>query len=673
MGEASGSRPRRLIKGTGAGFLLLAFAVLAIVLFFPAGKLGSWLGKSGSDRFGREFAIEGPLAIDWHWTTPVIRAQDIRLANREGAPEPDMLRIEAAEIAVKIWPLLIGRIELPHVTLTRPQLVLEQIDKDTANWDLPAASEGKAVEEAVVPEERSEFPVIGLLEIHEGTLKYRNAPRGLELDLSLDTAVGEGGAERRFTVSGTGSLEGRAFNLNARGGSLEMLRESEKPWPLAADLTMGATRVRASGTFTDPLQLRGIDVNLQVEGNNLADLFYLTGVPLPLSPPYRLAGRMVREKTVWSSDHFEGVVGDSDLSGNFAYDTKGEPNFLKAELHSKLLDLDDLGGLLGFTPGTGEGETAAPEQQEEAQRRERAPRLLPDVPINLERLRAANLDVLFRAEQIEAPGWPFKGMDSRILLENGLLRFDPLHFDLADGSGAGMIVLDGRTDTPGVSARLDLRRISLGRFFDGTRFAETTQGHFGSHIELEGQGLSLAEVLGVSDGQVVATMSGGRISLLLLEAADIDIAEAAPLLLGDDASAYIRCGVADFAVRDGVLRSNVFVLDTTDTNIQADVTLDLQNEIIDARAQAHTKDPSILAVQSPILITGRLKSPDIGLDPAEAGARAGAAALLGAVLTPLAALIPFIELGLGEDSECGALIEQARASAARPIESQPSN
>jgi len=49
----------------------------------------------------------------------------------------------------------------------------------------------------------------------------------------------------------------------------------------------------------------------------------------------------------------------------------------------------------------------------------------------------------------------------------------------------------------------------------------------------------------------------------------------------------------------------------------------------------------------------------IMLDPATTGARGGAAVLLG-LLNPFAAILPFIEIGDGKNSNCGKLISEAK-------------
>lgn len=664
-------RHRRLAWACGilAGFLLV---VILFAMFFPMTFLGSFLGDEGSRRLSREFSIDGPVNISWSWPAPRVHMEKIRLANMPDSEDPDMLTIAAADIRIRIPSLLIGRLDLPEVRIDRPRLVLEKRDQDHKNWDFPALSGGGKVAAATVPNSRHHFPMIGRLRIRDGALLYRDKTKDMEVELQLDTGQARGTEDDAdFRVTGHGTLQKKKFELHARGGSLQMLRDSGKDYPLDLAVTMGATKLALQGTFRDPIKIRGIDSTLNLSGNNMADLFYLTGIPLPPTPPYKLAGALGKEGKIWSFKEFKGKVGDSDLSGSAVYDLTGEKGFLKADLASHVLDMDDMGGFIGLNPGTGPGETASPKQKAQAKEKEAEAHVFPDVPINLDRLRSTNMDVTLAADTLHAPGWPLKGGKVRFDLKDGLLKLDPLELVLADGTVGGDVVLDGRKDVPDVHMNLDIRRLSLDRFFDKTRFDGMSAGHFGGHIDLSGQGRSLASVLGSSDGRTVFLMSGGQISLLLIEATDIDISEAAPLLLGDDKSTAIRCGVADFKVTDGLLRSQAVVLDTEDTNLEGKAVVNLRNETLDATLKAHAKDKSLFAGQVPVRVTGTIKHPAVGIEPVEASARGAAAVALGVVLTPLAAVIPFIEPGLGKDSDCGALLATAEAHATEPAAGGP--
>jgi hypothetical protein len=51
-----------------------------------------------------------------------------------------------------------------------------------------------------------------------------------------------------------------------------------------------------------------------------------------------------------------------------------------------------------------------------------------------------------------------------------------------------------------------------------------------------------------------------------------------------------------------------------------------------------------------------LRSPEIGVEAGEAAGQGGLAALLGSLVAPLAAVLPFVDAGLAEDANCAALL-----------------
>ena len=638
--------------------LLIVF--LAAVVIFAEPFIKSMTTSKGGAKIGREFAIDGDFQIDWRLPYTRVHIEKIRLGNKEGYDEKDMMTVENLDFTFKPLKVLIGRLELGDVTFDQPTLVLEKKSSSDMNWEFPAMSNANVTSEAALPDSRHNFPIIGKLELKNGRLVYRDAVRGLNLDLELETVSGEGGGKKDeggFKISGSGLLQKQTFSVDAKGGSLSMLRDTSQEFPLDLKLVMGPTQVTLNGTFKDPIKMTGANAALELKGHNLADLFYLTAIPLPPTPPYVLKGQLTKAGDVWGWNDFTGKVGGSDLSGNLSYDTSGERGLFKADLVSNLLDGRDLGGFIGLTPS---GKNAAPEQKAEAAKKKASPRLIPDVPLKLERLRSADMDVTLNAKKIDAPGIPFKGMNVRFDLKNGLLKLDPLNVVLADGTVDGAIEVDGQKDIPPMKMNLNLRNLSLSQFFGNTRFAETTNGKFGGKVNLAGQGLSLADVLATSNGDFTIIMSGGKMSLLLVEASDLDIGQAVPLFVGEDRPTAIRCGVIDFGVKNGLLTSKIFVLDTADSLLLGNMTIDMKREIINAKLDSKPKDTSLLSVQSPIVVKGQLKKPSVGIDAANAGVRGAAAAVLGTLLTPFAAIIPFIETGKVQNADCRRLIQEAK-------------
>lgn len=647
---------KRPFVATAVGILAAVVALFVVsllcILLFSESLLRALIEVKGSKILGREISVDGAIKVEWHWGYTHINIEKLRLQNAAGFSEPDMARVELIDLHFKPLRLLRGNIDISEITIVAPEIYLERKSVDAANWHFPALAPANP-DAADAPDSRFNFPVIDHLKISRGHIIFKDDRKGLNLDLQLDsvtandeTAVAANSDFKKgYTLSGKGRLQEQDFSITASGGSLSELRDASVSFPLRLTLEMGATKVLVDGRFRNPLKLDGVDALLKIEGANLADIFYLTSIPLPPTPNYTLEGQLTKSGDVWEYKEFKGLVGSSDLAGNLSYDLSGKRGFLTADLTSNVLDAADLGGFIGLEP---EGETR------------QSTKLIPDVPLSRERLLATDLDIRLKAVKVDAPHLPFKGMDVRFDLHNGVLKLDPLNLALADGRVEGSIEIDANPTLPPIKMDLKLRQLNLNQFFKDTRFEANTRGFFGGKITLAGEGASLADVLATSNGDLALIMSGGEISLLLIEAADLDICQALPLFVGKDKSTRINCGVMNFNVKDGMLTSNVVALDTKDSLLVGNVDINLKDEAINARLDAKPKDTSLLSLRIPITITGNLKSPSIGIDKEKTASRGAAAIVLGALLTPFAALLAFVEDGDAPDANCRALIKEAR-------------
>lgn len=98
------------------------------------------------------------------------------------------------------------------------------------------------------------------------------------------------------------------------------------------------------------------------------------------------------------------------------------------------------------------------------------------------------------------------------------------------------------------------------------------------------------------------------------------------------------------------------MLDTTDSQLVATGTVDMRDETLHLEMLGHPKDASIGSARTAIAVGVPLADPEVA-PKVEGLAGSGAAAVaLAVLLGPLAAILPFIGLGLGEDADCGALI-----------------
>jgi uncharacterized protein involved in outer membrane biogenesis len=624
----------RILKWLGIFIALLVLAGILLVAFFDWNWLRDPLSSVISKTLDRRFAIKGDLSVDVSMT-PRVTINEIELANTSWGRKPEMLTLECLEFSIRLKDLLGGQVVFPEIRLEKPRLVLEKNSKGQANWEFDTGEEKKEDEPMAVPK-------IGLLVIKDGRLTYRDPLTEADLLVSTGTAS----AKQAFIkIQGQGRYEEARLKIEATGGSLSSLEKKEIPYPVNIELILGETRITAKGTVKDPRQFRDPDLNLTLKGPDLSKLQPLIGVSLPKTPPYQLSGHVTRQGERWKVGDFQGSVGSSDLAGDLDYIKQGQRPFLRADLASRKLDMKDLAGFLGADP---------------TPKKEESERLFPDTPYDPQALRAGDADVKFRSKNIITPNLPIDEFVAHLKLDHGQLTLDPLNFVIDIGRITSNISLDARQEKIATKADFEIRKVPFKRLLADTPFAEQSEGRFLGRANLIAIGNSVAEMLGHADGDVALIMESGRISNLLVELIGLDIARSLALILTKDPSIPIHCVIADFSVDKGLMTTQLLLVDTNKANIVGKGGINLRDESLDLVLTAHPKTPTILSAQAPLIVEGRFKEPKVYPDPKTLAAKAGTSVVLGALLTPVAAILPWVELGLAEDSECQALVAAAK-------------
>lgn len=679
------------VLGIAGGLVVtLVVAVAIFILVFDWNWARDPITKAASDATGREVKI-GNIEGEWS-LRPRITFQDVHFANAEWSKEPEMFAAEELAITVDLRQLLRRRLVLPNIDLKKPRVVLERTVDGKSNWTFAA----KKAADVVKPENRFEMPLIGRLAIEQGALVYRDPKAGIDLDSKISTVVGAGGEGKgQVRIEGKGALHGEPFTLRLLGGSLLMLRETDEPYPLTIELATGTTQAKMSGTLDDPIKFEGLDLNVNLKGDNLARISKLTGVPLPLTPSYDIRARLYREEDIYLLRDIDGTMGYSDLQGMLKIDTSGERPYIEADLRSKTLDYRDVGSLIGIDPAkyqetdrqqqekkeaakednrqtqsaeiqtrdTSDTRGAAARQTRKAADEEKAQadqrRVLPDAPLAVEQVRNTDAKVKFRGEKVMAPNVPLSGVQLDLEMKNGVLHIKPLTVGVAGGTTIADIKIDATKEMVHTDYDIKLQGYELERFLNDAGLKDAGRGKIYGRVVLSSPGNTLQKSLANANGNMRLVMYGGEISTLAMEAVGVDVAEGLGFLVEGDKPTQIRCMAADMPVESGLISVNFFVLDTADTLVQVEGTGDLAAERLDLRIIAHPKDPSPLSVRTPITVKGTFAQPSIGVEAGPLAARAAGAVALGVLLTPLAAILAFIEPGLEKDSDCAKLLQQA--------------
>ncbi|NMG73993.1 AsmA family protein [Aromatoleum diolicum] len=632
----------------GIALALIALAVLFVAIFGWNWLRGS-IERMALEKTGRELAIGGDLAVEFGWPHPRIHAGAVTFANPAWAREKQMVAADAFEVSIDLPQLMRRNIVLPEVRLRRPVIYLEQGTEGRKNWllDLQQQDEGARIQ-------------IDRLMLDEGTLGYDDAAQKTRIRSELSTSNAQP-TEAGLSFSAQGQFKGLPLKASGSGGPVLGLRDERTPYPLKGELTVGRTVVKGEGTITSLLKFSAVDMTLAVSGKNLAQLYPLLGIAFPETGAYATAGHIVRSGETWRYEKFSGRIGGSDIGGTVQVVTGGKRPAMEADLVSNVLDIVDLGPLIGARPGRLEAaREAAPEPSETTAPTPAQARVLPDMAFKAERWDTVDAEVTLKAKTFRhAKELPLEDLVTHLSLRDSVLRLDPLDFGIAGGQLNAVITLDGRKEPIAAHARVKARKILISKLFPTVKLSKASIGQINGEFDLSGNGNSVRRMLATSSGTLGLVVAGGEISRLMMEQIGLHLWEILELQVRGDELVKLRCAVADFDVKEGIMNSRALIFDTEITTIIGTGSIDLGQEKLDLTLNQKTKDTSPVALRSPIHVRGSFARPEAGVDKGRLAARALGAIALGMV-NPLLALIPLIDAGPGQDSDCAQLVRDAR-------------
>ncbi len=363
------------------------------------------------------------------------------------------------------------------------------------------------------------------------------------------------------------------------------------------------------------------------------------------------------------------------MNGNFTYDPRPVRPLLKGNLGGKRFFLADLAPAFG-TKNT-DGSVAKPDNGQ----------VIPDRPLDLPSLNKMDAQIAVNLQYVElgnAFSRPIAPLKADLLLDSGKLSLSKIDARTADGSIAGLISIDTHLkDThlnndkelanvanktalaPTWNINLRWKDIDVEKWLEvSTEPKKQAQlegkkenppsyvtGTLNGKTKLTGTGNSTAEMLSSLDGDVSLYIHKGTVSHLIVEALGLDIAQGLGILLTKDNALPMQCAVMDLTAKKGIATPKVALVDTPVTLILIDGNVNIAKETLDLRLAAKPKNMSPFTVRSPIHVKGTFKNPDVSIEKTPIVARVlGGIAL--AFINPLAAIVPFLDVGSGEESPC---------------------
>jgi uncharacterized protein involved in outer membrane biogenesis len=659
------------IAGGLAAVLALFFLTLSLI---DLNLLKGPIERIASARFGRSVRIGGRLEDHvWSWT-PGVTINQLTVGNPPWQSGRPMLEVRRLQVRVRLLPLLAGRIVIERLEMDDPVVYLHRELSGRANWTSEILK--PTDEPAHAPRN---LPMVHGVEVSSGKLALVDEILHLNVEATLEAHEQSAPDEpKALQIEGKGTVNKQPLEVRLLGGALSAA-EPGRPYHFNLQVAAGNMHLESAGVLRAAFDLGRATLDVRASGDDLANLYYLTQLAFPNTPAFSLEASIARDGDQVRVDPLAGRLGESDLRGQLQIDLSRKRPMVTGELLSTQLRLRDLARSLGGRPGKAadrgepsDSSTSSPELRHDSgaprtTTRSEA-RLFPDAHLQMNRVRAMNADVHFTAASVEAGSVPLKKLTLHVRLNDGLLTLDPLEFELPKGELRGVASIDARGAVPDTHLDLRLDDVQLDQFKGKSSGADAPlSGDLRARALVEGPGDSVHDFVSNANGTATFVLPHGEIRAAFAELTGIDVLEGLGLLLkGGQDRDDVRCGVAEFALHDGVMRAQQFVVDTRTVRITGRGEVLLGPEELDLSLNGYPKRLRLTRLKAPVRITGHLLDPSIGIKAGPVLKQGAIATTLGVTLTPLAAVLAFVDPGLTRDENCAALLAGAQDSAAPP-------
>lgn len=650
-------RPIKVLLWVIGGLVgLFAIGMCAVLLLVDPNDFKDEIASAVKEETGRELALQGDLKLSvFPWLA--LQAGPAQLGNAPGFATGPFLSLERADVGVRLFPLLRGRMEVRRLELEGLRVYLEKNAQGKGNWEDLAKGEATPAEDSGAS---GEMPSIAGVSIKDAALDYRDLQTAKQWRLQkLDVETGRIEKGKPIDLD-MGFVLDEGENTGATQVKLKTSAalDAEAERYTLADLELDATRTAAAPKVKNaPAKKEGREQKVTLRAPSaIADLKAQT-----LSLPQFTLGTAgaeftgsVEGKEIVDKPAFTGVLSLKPVNarellaqlGGEAPKTR-DPDALKTlAFHAKLAAssstamFDDLKLTLDDTHATGHAGIAdfkktalrfdlnvdrinldrylAPEEEKTKKDEKAAAKKPFELPVDT--LKSLNAKGTLRIGELVLAGVKMKDVRFNVDAADGLVRLNPSEAKLYGGKHQGAVTIDARGDTAKVSMEQKINAVDLtglmGDLVDSKRLA----GKGSANWNLTARGNDSKALLESLDGRLNFDVANGAIRgtdlwYELRRAQALFKKEAAPAQ-GSTGETRFKTLKGSAQVENGVVDSRDFLMETDNLAVKGAGTLSLPTQKVDYHLTATVyrapeegaggETQSLKSTEIPVRVSGTL-------------------------------------------------------------------
>jgi hypothetical protein len=235
-------------------------------------------------------------------------------------------------------------------------------------------------------------------------------------------------------------------------------------------------------------------------------------------------------------------------------------------------------------------------------------------PIDFDWLKKVDVDVEISVESFAREQFLADSAQFQVKVKSGVLSISPARFVYAKGKLDLDLELDAR-EHPRLTFKAFGENINPRRALDIQKYKEELNTEINIDLAFSTSGLTPHELAANSQGSIYITMQNGKIAAPLVDLVFWDVAGWAWKKATNQRYYDFDCGVADYAIEEGVISTKAFILDAEHITVTGGGTIDLGGEKVQYFFVPKKKSLKFIQKADPVNIEGPLNDPKVKTIP----------------------------------------------------------
>jgi AsmA protein len=491
-----------------ASLVVLVIAVLLIApTFIDIRDYKPQLEKKVADATGRPFSVGDDLSLSlFPWAG--ISFSDLRLGNRPGFSEKELVTVKSFEVRVKLLPLISKDIQVKRFILNEPNITLVKNKNGRVNWAQPDDAKEKSAAEKTGKASKSKeaeagLPIkdltVGEFSIKNGSIIWIDHTANTRKEITaVNLKLKDVSLERPVTLSFSALLDNQPLSIDGTVGPVGK-DFKQATIPLALDIkALKELILQLNGKVSNPGSKPGIDMAVEIKAFSPRKLMAALGREFPVATTDPDALGRVALKANLKGDQKKLMVSDGILNldeSTFKFSLNASdfsrPN-LTFDFNLDRIDADR------YLPPKSKQQPAAekPTQKQAA---------------DYEPLRKLILDGRIQIGQLVINKAKIEDLQLQIKAKDGMFNLDPMKLKMYQGNVAGVGNFNVQTNTPKSSLSLNVENIQVGPLLRDVLEKDILEGATNAQLKLAMSGDDAAMIKKTLDGNGEIRFNDGAV------------------------------------------------------------------------------------------------------------------------------------------------------------------